>query len=68
MSECIPRKKIQAGFGGGLVTKTYFHTSLLFSRAKCDICIDIDPKEYPNIFTANDARKIMWWTKNKCAT
>ena len=36
--------------GRELVTKTFYHTPLPFSRAKCDICIDVDTNEYPNTF------------------
>ena len=49
----------------GIVTKTCYHTPLPFSRAKCDICLDFDTNNYPNTFPPNNARMMMWRTKNK---
>ena len=51
--------------GRELVTKTFYHTPLPFSRAKCDICIDFDANEYPNIFPPKNAHIMIRWTKNK---
>ena len=40
---------------GSWLQKTFYHTSLPFSRAKCDICIDFETNEYPNIFPPKNA-------------